>query len=155
MDTRPVIGEYKRTFVSIVLQIVAMITFIAGLIEMVLGFSDSASLGVAAIYIGLAAIISSFFLFGFTCILEDIHYQSYLKLYYGEESYNYHMQELQKLHNIELLLSSQYQPQQPPHMSQQPPYMPTTSMPDAQNTQPQNKPDDLATEVENGINAGC
>ena len=108
MDTRPNKSKYRRLISASVVQVIASIELVLGIAIIVLSFTSKYPVLTAyGIYIGIAVIMISVPLFIIVNIAEDLHWQSYLKEYYSEETYIYHLKALEKLNNIERLLMQQ------------------------------------------------
>lgn len=152
MDTRPSGKKYRGLISAAVIEIIAIIILIVGLVIMGLGiFSGWLILGLSGIYIGIGCIISSAFLFIPAHIAEELHYQSFLKEYYGEEAVNYHRQSLQNLQSIEFMLQRHFYPQQAPYAP-----VPSTRIPESQYMPPQQcyQPDVLEDEYQGQAQTG-
>ena len=150
MDTRPDKKKYRGLISAAIISILATIVLIVGIICIIAGLVDKKhpEAGYVGIYVGCGCIVLSALMYLVTNIAGDIHWQSYLKEYYGEEEVKYHEQALRKLQNIENLLVMQ-QPQTPqfypqtqyvppqPQPQQQP--QPESAKPFGQATRPQKR----------------
>lgn len=114
MDTRPDFEKYKSIPAIGVLRVVAVLAFIAAIFCIVSGLMGKNPIaGISIVYIGLICLVTGALLYAISSITEDLHWQSYLQKYYGEETYNYHIRSLQKLDSIEAMLLHQYCQQNP------------------------------------------
>ena len=131
MDTRPNIGKYKGLVSVTIIFIFAMISLLVGIVILIssIGNNDMI-LGVPAVYVGFLCVLNFAFLTLFASIAANLHLQTYLRKYYGEENINYHMQSLQKLSFIEAMLQQKC-------YSEQGSYVPNSYPEIFQNTEPQ------------------
>lgn len=87
MEFRPDMKKYRRLLSASIIEFLALIILLVSVASMVFGIANgSPILGLSGIYVGIVGIILSAFLFIISNIAEDIHWQSYIKEYYGEET---------------------------------------------------------------------
>ena len=112
MEFRPDMKKYRRLLSASIIEFLALIILLVSVASMVFGIANgSPILGLSGIYVGIVGIILSAFLFIISNIAEDIHWQSYIKEYYGEETVYYHTQSLKRLQSIEGMLQQHFYPQ--------------------------------------------
>lgn len=95
METDQKRSSFKPTISASIIRIVAFIIAISGIFLLFTGSNGSNNI------IGLASIISAAFLFIIANIPDDLRYQNYLKVYYGEAEQEYYKQSLQSIKAIE------------------------------------------------------
>ena len=140
MDTRPEMKKYRGLISAAIIATLAAIVFVAGIVAIILGIAGKyEAIKITLIMSGVGSIIISAFLFVISNIAEDLHWQSYLKEYYGEEAVKYHNKTLQSLQFIEEMIQQKYYPKPIPNASDF--NMPQTQqsdqpMPNAQEGQP-------------------
>ncbi len=101
--------EYKRLRSTSIVYFLAVLAMIGGVIYIISALNGKRDTQPMEIIIGIGVLLSSAPLFLIANISEDLHWQSFLQEFYGDETRDFQETAVQKLADIENLLRVQEQ----------------------------------------------